>query len=178
MPIPLIVYAGAALGGVLISVGSGYILEKTIGDGDYSGRDLAIDSGLGLIPGAALVKPGAKILASARHLRHFDRSVDTLRGATAGIVYYNRRNLAQIGIHQSATVLIGGAYDRLTSGSSGTSATGAVTRPSKTKKFPGANIIVPRKLPKGASGRSRTGLACPPGYKLQKHRGRWMCIRG
>ena len=177
MAIPLIVYAGAALGGVLVSVGSGYILEKTIGDGDYSGRDLAIDAGLGVIPGAAFVKPLGKIALSARYLKYFDEAEDTARAALFWMAVYNRRNFQQIGIHQASKVLIGGSYDHLTSGSSGTSATRASTRASKTKKFPGANIITPVKSRRGASGKQH-GLTCPPGFKLQKHRGRWMCIRG
>ncbi len=68
VPLPLI--AGAVVvGGVLISVGSGYILEMTIGDKHYSKRDLALDVGMGLIPGVGYAKPVATGLNKVRKIR-------------------------------------------------------------------------------------------------------------
>lgn len=60
MPIPLI-YAGVVLGGMIAtSVTSGYVIEKTIGDGDYSATDAAFDVGIGAM-GGAVVGPSLKI---------------------------------------------------------------------------------------------------------------------
>lgn len=132
MPVPLLVIAAAAVGSVAVSVTSGYILERTIGDGEYSGRDAAVDIGLGLIPGAALVKPGVKIAASARHLRHFDRSEHTVKGFAAALAWMNRHNFKQLGIYGATTVAAGGVYDHLSN--SGGSSTGGVTRPQQKRK--------------------------------------------
>ena len=178
MPLPLAGLALAAGGGIVLSVAGGYILEMTAGDRDYSGRDLAIDVGLGVVPGAALLKPSVKIAKSARLLKHFDRGVDTVSGVAAGMVYYNRRNLQQIGIHQATTVLAGGAYDHLTRGGD-SSSTRASTRAQKTAKSGSRSqrrVIAPIK---NKFEPNNPGLySCPDGYKLRKHRGRWMCIRG
>ena len=144
MVAPIIIVGAIALGSVAVSVASGYLLEKSIGDKDYSDRDLAVDVALGLVPGAALAKPGLKIAASLRHLRHFERGVDTAKGVAIGLAYYNRKNFKPIGIWGATTVLAGGVYDYLSN--SGGSSTGGTTRPQKK-----------RKAGSGSSTRSPTG---------------------
>lgn len=120
MPLPLLAIAVGAVVGVTVSVVGGYVIEKTIGDGDYSQRDLAIDVGLGLVPGAALAKPAAKILASARHLRHYDPKMgDTLGTAVTALAFVNRKNLKQLGLYGATTAAVGGSYDWMVGSSSG-----------------------------------------------------------
>ena len=154
MPIPLLVIAAAALGSVAISVTSGYIIEKTIGDGDYSNRDAAIDVGLGLIPGAALAKPGLKIVASARHLRHFERGVDTVKGTAFAFAHLNRHNFKQLGIYGATAVAAGGVYDYLSN--SGSSSTGGTTRPQQKRKVGRGSLTKQPSVVKSSSRALRT----------------------
>lgn len=70
MPAPLIVI-GAGIAG---SVTLGYILEKTMGDGDYSGRDLAVDVTMGVIPGVGYAKPAVSIARKGNILRRMGLS--------------------------------------------------------------------------------------------------------
>lgn len=114
MVAPLVIIAGAALAGAAVSVISGYAIEKTVGDGNYSQRDFAIDAGMGVIPGAALAKPVAKIGWSLRHLRRFDRAQgDRIREIPGLYVAYNRKELTQLGMWGSANVALGSTYDYL-----------------------------------------------------------------
>lgn len=116
MVAPIAVAAGALVvaGG---SVLTGYVLEKTVGDKDYSGRDAALDATLGMVPGAALVKPIGKIGWSMRKLRYFSPSKgDKLRDIAPVMAYVNRREIYQIGLHQSTTAVVGGIYDFMSGG--------------------------------------------------------------
>ncbi len=154
MVAPLIIVGAIALGSVAVSVASGYLLEKSIGDKDYSDRDLAVDVALGLIPGAALAKPGAKIALSLRRLRHFERGVDTAKGAVIALAHYNRRNFKPIGIWGATTVLAGGVYDYLSN--SGGSSTGGSTRPQKISKAGSGSSTTSPTGGKSSSGALRT----------------------
>ena len=50
MPAPIIV-VGIGMG---LGVIGGYITEKTVGDGHYSGTDMAIDAGVGALGGGVV----------------------------------------------------------------------------------------------------------------------------
>lgn len=115
MPVPLVALAAGMVAGVVVSVGGGYIMEKTIGDGDYSMRDASIDMGIGLVPGAAFAKPIAKIGFSTRKLRWFSRAEgDRVRDVGVFMAYDNRHNIKHLGLFGATTLAVGGAYDVLT----------------------------------------------------------------
>ncbi|AXH78663.1 MAG: hypothetical protein [Circular genetic element sp.] len=65
MPAPLIVLGAGIAGSVIL----GYILEKTVGDGHYSSRDLAVDATMGIIPGVGYAKPAVSIARKGNILR-------------------------------------------------------------------------------------------------------------
>lgn len=65
MPAPLIVLGAGIAGSVIL----GYMLEKTVGDGNYSSRDLAVDATMGIIPGVGYAKPAVSIARKGNILR-------------------------------------------------------------------------------------------------------------
>lgn len=73
MPVFLVplVWVGVSVVG---SVALGYVIDKTIGDGDYTKQELATDITLGLIPGVGLLKPGAKIVYSGGKMLQLSRA--------------------------------------------------------------------------------------------------------
>ncbi len=105
MVAPLLI--GASVAG---NVALDYGIQRMQGRG-YTAKDAVTAGALGALPGIGLVKPGAKVVSNLRHLRHFDRSRDTIKGVAMGITWVSRPQL--VGIKRSVirTQLVKGSID-------------------------------------------------------------------
>ncbi len=100
MVAPLVLAAAVGVGyiasQVAISVGTGYAIDKTLGDGNYTRREMATDAVVGAIPGLGLLRPAGKIVYSTRHLAYVSKA-DRASDIALGMAYINRANIAVIG---------------------------------------------------------------------------------
>ena len=103
--IPILVLGGS----VAISVGVGYILDRTIGDGDYTKQDLAVDVTLGLIPGVGLLKPMGRIGMHAARVARVAEKGDTAGDVAMGMIYLSRHEIKPI----SKTLIAGHAVSAM-----------------------------------------------------------------
>lgn len=81
MVVPLVLAAYVA-GGVVSSIASGYVIDKAIGDGNYTKREMLADGVLGAF-GFSLAKSGAKVVGGLRHAQKASR-VDDISDMKAG----------------------------------------------------------------------------------------------
>ena len=82
MVVPLILGAMWIGGGIVTSIASGYIIDQTIGDKNYTRREMLADGVLGAV-GFSLVKSGAKVVGGLRHARAASKA-DNIRDMKHG----------------------------------------------------------------------------------------------
>lgn len=160
MPLPLLIVGG----GIAASVTLGYILEKTIGDGDYSGRDFAVDATMGVIPGVGYAKPVASIASKGNILRRMglSRSMYTTRELYVypfldeALQLFYRTPIVGAGVSGTYHAIAKIGDDRSKSNPDSTRVPGVA-------KIRGATTVKPSK------GK------CPPGYYYDKKKR--MCIK-
>lgn len=92
MVLPLLLLGGS----VAVSVGIGYVLDRTIGDGDYTKQDLAVDVTLGLIPGVGLIKPAGRIGGHAVKVARVYQKGDKAGDVGMAMVYLSRHEIKPI----------------------------------------------------------------------------------
>jgi hypothetical protein len=108
MPVfPLVILGGSVGLSLATEYGIGKLTGSRPSRADYVGAGV-----LGALPGIGLVRPVGKIASSGRHLIHYDRSVDTMRGVSMGYIQYNKSNIGQIGSGVIRTQLIQAGIDR------------------------------------------------------------------
>ncbi len=157
MVAPIIIGAAVVAGGVAVSVIGGYAIDKIWGDGNYTTRELAIDAALGLVPGAAVAKPVAKIGLSARYLRWVKKS-DAPADVLAGMAWVNRHNFKELGMAGATTVVVGGIYDSVYPAHSSTSFIG--TKTPGLPGFDGGGASLPGSIRAVASRKKKTFVRC------------------
>ena len=178
MVAPLVIAAVAGIGyiasQIALSVGTGYAIDKTLGDGNYTRRELATDAVLGAIPGVGLLRPASKIVYSARHLRFLEKS-DRIRDVALGMTYYNRANIAVIGktiATEKGVSLLAGALIAESGRASSSSYQQSASRPGTSKK---SGMVKPTWKSGGKGGKMRP--SCPSGHKLRRVGKRLMCVK-
>lgn len=177
MPLPAAAVAAVVVGGgAALGVASGYVIDKVLGDGHYTGREMAVDATMGAIPGMGLVRPTAKILASGRHIRHFDRAQgDRLVDIPLALAFVNRRNFTQIGktiaTEKVVDYMAGYVFDE-----SGRSSPSSFQQGGGRSGNPKGS-----RMRKVTWNRSKKGgkfiPSCPSGYKLRRVGKRLMCVK-
>lgn len=178
MAAPLVIAAAIGVGYVAsqiaLSVGTGYAVDKAVGDGQYTRRELATDAVLGAIPGLGLIRPSAKILFSARHLRYARKTEASATDIAAAMAYVNRANIAVIGktiATEKGVNLLAGALIAESGRASSSSYQQSGTRPGPRK----AAMVKPTWKSGGKGGKMRP--SCPSGHKLRRIGKRLMCVK-
>jgi len=112
MPAPVI--AAIAIG-VVSGVGTGYVIDKAIGDGNYSRNEMVTDAilggaGVGLIKHAGrLAKGHAKF---GHHLaKYYDPTVDTVKGVTMVYLMKHGDDVYKAGKSAATIVAVGNAVE-------------------------------------------------------------------
>ena len=160
MPAPLLIIGA----GVAASVSLGYILEKTIGDGHYSAKDLAIDATLGVIPGVGYAKPAASIARKGNILRRMGLSRSMY--STRELYMYPFVDDALQIFYRTPVVGAGvtGMYNAIAKiGDDRSKSNPDSTRDPGVAKIRGATTVKPK------NGK------CPPGYFYNKKKR--MCVK-
>ncbi len=185
MVAPLVIAAAVGVGYVAsqiaISVGTGYAIDKTLGDGNYTRREFATDAVMGAVPGVGLLRPAGKILYSSRKLRYIDKT-DTAKDVTLAMAYYNRANIVGIGktiATEKGVNLLSGALIAESGRASSSSYQQSASRPGTSKK---SGIVKPEWVSKRLGSKRWPGPKtqvprCPPGYKLRRIGKRLMCVK-
>ncbi len=184
MVAPLVIAAAVGVGyiasQIAISVGTGYAIDKTLGDGNYTRRELATDAVMGAIPGVGFLRPAGKILYSSRKLAYIDKT-DRARDVALGMAYYNRANIAVIGktiATEKGVNLLAGALIAESGRASSSSYQQSASRPGTSKK---SGMMKPSwKLNKRDTKQHTKGLyrpSCPSGYRLRRVGKRLMCVK-
>jgi hypothetical protein len=178
MVAPLVIAAAVGVGyiasQIAISVGTGYAIDKTLGDGNYTRRELATDAVMGAIPGVGLLRPAGKILYSSRKLAYIDKT-DRARDVALGMAYYNRANIAVIGktiATEKAVSLLAGALIAESGRASSSSYQQSASRPGTSKR---SGMVKPTWKSGGKGGKMRP--SCPSGHKLRRIGKRLMCVK-
>jgi hypothetical protein len=185
MVAPLVIAAAVGVGyiasQIALSVGTGYAIDKTLGDGNYTRRELATDAVMGAIPGVGFLRPAGKILYSSRKLRFIDKT-DRARDVALGMAYYNRANIAVIGktiATEKAVNLLAGALIAESGRASSSSYQQSASRPGTSKK---SGMVKPiwkiggSVVQYGTKGGKKVP-SCPSGYKLRRVGKRLMCVK-
>jgi len=101
------------LGGIAVGIGSGYVIDKAFGDGNYTRNEIITDGILGAIPGVGWAGIAGRSVNKMRHFRHFDRSVDVISDIPALVVLANRKEIKPIIKTITSSVLVQGVVDRV-----------------------------------------------------------------
>jgi hypothetical protein len=185
MVAPLVIAAAVGVGyiasQIALSVGTGYAIDKTLGDGNYTRRELATDAVMGAIPGVGFLRPAGKILYSSRKLAYIDKT-DRARDVALGMAYYNRANIAVIGktvATEKGVSLLAGALIAESGRASSSSYQQSASRPGTSKK---SGMVKPEWVSKRLGSKRWPGPKtqvprCPPGYKLRRIGKRLMCVK-
>ena len=177
------VVVGIALGALWVgsqvaaSIAAGYAIDKTLGDGKYTRRELAVDAVIGAIPGLGLVRPTGKILYSARHLRHYDRAVDTPGMAARGLAYYNRAPITVIAktiATEKGLDIFSKHLERESTRRVPSSSQQGRRRGGTTSKKGSEMVKVDWKSGKKGGKKRPT---CPKGFRLRRVGKRLMCVK-
>jgi hypothetical protein len=187
MVAPLVIAAAVGVGyiasQIALSVGTGYAIDKTLGDGNYTRRELATDAVMGAIPGVGFLRPAGKILYSSRKLRFIDKT-DRARDVALGMAYYNRANIAVIGktiATEKGVSLLAGALIAESGRASSSSYQQSASRPgtssstNRSRTRSGMNMVKPTWKSGGKGGKMRP--SCPSGHKLRRVGKRLMCVK-
>lgn len=172
-----LVAAGLALGLAAVGgVATGYAIDKTLGDGNYTRREAATDAVLGTIPGIGFVKPIGKITYKSTKLRHFSRAQgDNFRDipfVMAAITVPEQKVIAKTiaterGVNYIASHLI--AESRRSSSTSFQQNGG---RRGKPKVSETAKVSWDRK-----KGSKKWIPSCRPGFRLRRIGKKLMCVK-
>jgi len=178
MVAPLVIVAAVGVGyiasQIAVSVGTGYAIDKTLGDGNYTRRELATDAVMGAIPGVGILRPAGKILYSSRKLRFIDKT-DRARDVVLGMAFYNRANIAVIGktiATEKGVNLLAGALIAESGRASSSSYQQSASRPGTSKR---SSMVKPTWKSGGKGGKMRP--SCPSGHKLRRVGKRLMCVK-
>ena len=182
MPAPIIV-VGIGMG---LGVIGGYITEKTVGDGHYSGTDMAIDAGVGAL-GGGVVGPVAKMtgratIGMARYAnrvrkfgKHSDEAVDAMiytAGALTRPAYVRPVGITAIGEFTKVGI------NTLSSGSrserNGPNVGPGGKNRSKTVPPSVRGVALKNLLRKEGYGKVARDV-CPKGYKLVRTKTGFVC---
>jgi hypothetical protein len=178
MVAPLVIAAAVGVGyiasQVALSVGTGYAIDKTLGDGNYTRRELSTDAVMGAIPGVGFLRPVGKILYSSRKLAYIDKT-DRARDVALGMAYYNRANIAVIGktiATEKGVNLLAGALISESGRASSLSYQQSASRPGTSKK---SKMVKPT-WHVGKGGFPKVP-SCPSGFKMRRVGKRLMCVK-
>lgn len=175
MVLPIIAAIAVAAGGAAIGVATGYAIDKHLGDDNYTRRELATDAVVGMIPGLGLLRPSAKIAASSRKLRYFDRAQgDRLRDIPVAMAYHNRSEITTIAKTigtEKAVSLIAGQLLAESGRSSSSSFQQNGGRPGTSSKSAMRKVTWNR-----SSKGGKWTPSCPSGFKLQRVGKKLMCV--
>lgn len=179
MVAPLVIAAAVGVGYVAsqiaISLTTGYIIDKHLGDGNYTRREFATDAVMGAIPGVGLLRPAGNILYSARKLCYLDKT-DRAADVAKGMTYYNRANIAVIGktiATEKGVSLLAGALIAESGRASSSSYQQSASRPGTSKK---SGMVKPTWKSSVVPG-GQKHPSCPSGYKLRRIGKRLMCVK-
>ena len=139
MPIPVAVAVGA---GVVSGVATGYVIDKAVGDGNYTRNEMVTDAILGGA-GIGFLKHGGKLatghLQLGRKLRHFDRAKgDVLSDIPVVYLFSQGPEILTTGKTAASIVAVGKGVDVL-SGQSLTSSPKGSTSATISKMKSGKN---------------------------------------
>lgn len=156
---------------VVASVTSGYVLEKTVGDGTYSNRDAAFDIGIGAMGGAVIgptIKVGAKAsVGIARYLgkaRKHGKLSDEAGQAIIASVRSSAKHYKPIGVSAIGESTKAGLGRFMSSGSR--------SEGNASKVGPGGNtpgVYEPRRGHETTNG-VIVAHGCKPGFVPRWHR--------
>jgi hypothetical protein len=178
MVAPLAIAAAAGIGyiasQIAISVGTGYAIDKALGDGKYTRQELATDVVMGAIPGVGLLRPMSKIAYSTRKLQYVDKT-DRAKDVALGMTYLNRANIAVIGktiatekaVNLLAGTLISESRRRVSS---------SFQQKRRRRGTPKGSEMVKVDWKSGKKG-GKKRPTCPKGYKLRRVGKRLMCVK-
>ena len=158
----------------------GYTLDHLIGDSDYTGREMFVDSATGAL-GGGLVNPVIRVGSRANKvIRHTGgKAYKVGAGATESLLVAGYVTKPMISRPVRMEILAGAAaglvYDIAYGKSSGSSSerNGTHVGPGDTSSGKGKKSGKKMVKPIYRKGRD----PCPPGYRLRTHNGRRMCVK-
>ena len=112
MPVPILVAVGA---GVVSGVATGYVIDKAIGDGNYTRNEMVTDAvlggaGIGMIKHAGRLAKGH---AKFGHMlaKHYDPTVDTVKGIAMVYIWKHGDDIYKAGKTAATIVAVGNAVE-------------------------------------------------------------------
>ena len=112
MPVPILVAVGV---GVVSGIGTGYVLDKTLGDGNYTRNEMLTDAilggaGIGMIKHAGRLAKGH---AKFGHMlaKYYDPTVDTVKGLAMVYIMKNADDVYKAGKSAATIVAVGNAVE-------------------------------------------------------------------
>lgn len=103
MVAPILIAVGY---GAMTGLAAGYVIDKTIGDGNYTSQEMITDATLGAI-GVGFFKHAYRVGKSSQILRQFDKSVDVISDIPKVLLLANRKEIPKIIKTGAYTVLVG-----------------------------------------------------------------------
>jgi hypothetical protein len=112
MALPVLVAVGA---GIASGLATGYVIDKTLGDGNYTRNEMVTDAilgaaGIGMLRhGGRLAKGHAKYASLLA--KHYDPAVDTVKGLTMVYLMKNGNDVYRAGKSAATIVAVGNAVE-------------------------------------------------------------------
>lgn len=176
MVAPLVAGIAIIVGGAALGVVTGVAIDKTLGDGKYTRREMATDATLGAIPGLGLIRPAGKIAMSLRHIRHYDKAKgDRLLDIPVALAFYNRREINTIAKTIATEKVVSHIAGQLIAESGRPSSMSFQQNGGRPGKRP-SRVSGTRKVSWSKKG-GKWSPSCPTGYKLQRVGKSLMCVK-
>jgi hypothetical protein len=176
MVAPVIIGGAAIAGGIIAGIASGYAIDKVLGDGNYTAKEVAVDGAMGVIPGVGFLKPTGKILWNTRKLRYFDRAQgDRIRDVPWIMAVANADSVVTIGKTIATEKVVDHIASNLLEESRRPSSMSFQQnggRRGKPKVSEMTKVSWDRK-----KGSRKWIPSCRPGYRLQRIGKKLMCVK-